>query len=131
MAVRTATGGKADWSTDNTVFDNIPEVRKWTTKPKADAKEYASSSTAGKKKRLPGVGDFDGSIDFYVDEATRIDSMFQPGDVGYLKLYEDATTFFIAPVYIDDISYETDIEGGNIVGGTVSFSGNGDLTYPT
>lgn len=139
MAVRTATGGKADWAPETAPgsgipgsYTNIPEVRKWTLAPSIEAKEYASSSTAGAKKRLPGTADFDLSIDVYIDEATRFDSDLgiKPGVVGFFKLWEDATNFYVTPAYIDDINVETDIEGGEIVNGAISASSNGNITYP-
>lgn len=136
MAVRTATGGKADWAPDASgspgSYTNIPEVRKWTLKPTIEAKQYASSSTNGAKKRLPGVEDFDLTVDVYIDETTRFDSDLgiKPGEVGYFKLYEDSGNIFIAPAYINDITINTDIEGGEIVDGSISASSNGNLTYP-
>jgi hypothetical protein len=134
MAVRTAKGGKADWSVDGVTYSNVPEVRTFDLNPATEAKEYASSSTAGAKKRLEGTDDFDLTITLYVDGTNRFDAgtfNIRSGEVGYFKLWEDATDFFIAPVYIDDVSYTVDIEGGEIVSADISASGNGQLTYPT
>lgn len=136
MSVHTATGGSADWALGTaTNYANIPEVRKWSLTVKNDAKTYASSSTAGGKKRLPGAEDFSGSIEIYVETGTnRADATalgMKSGATGTLKLHEDSGNVWIAPAILDDVAYEADIEGNNIVSGTISFSRNGALTYPT
>ena len=135
MAVRTAKGGKAEWGINGTTFVNIPDVRDWTLNPATEAKEYASSSTAGAKRRLEGTDDFTLTVNVYIDDAARIDLTsglnIRSGEVGYFKLWEDTADFFIAPVYIDSVTYTTDIENGEIVAATIEASGNGALTYPT
>lgn len=131
MSVRTATGGKADWSTDGVTYANIPEVRKWTMTITRNAKEYASSSTGGGKRKLAGAENFDGSLDVYHDADNRLHALgMDAGVTGYLKLWEDDTDFYIAPVYLDDVSTDVDIEGEGLVEGAVSFSRDGALTYP-
>jgi hypothetical protein len=132
---RQSSGGKAEWSTTSGVagFADIPEVRVWTLNPAPEAKEYASSSTAGAKRRLGGNDDFSGSISVYVDADNRFDSDLgiKGGETGWFKLYEDATNFFVAPAYIDDVDYTVDIEGGELVEAEISFSSNGAVVYPT
>jgi hypothetical protein len=135
MAVRTATGGKVDVAPDVAgvagTYVNIPEVRKWEIKPTVEAKEYASSSTAGAKQRLPGVADFALTIDTYTDASATLESLgIKPGEILWFKLYEDATTFWIAPSYVDDTTNTVDIEGGEIISSNVSASSNGNIVYP-
>lgn len=132
MAVRTSKGGRADWSPDGVAYTNVPEVRVWRLNPSTEAKEYASSSTAGAKKRIEGVDDFSLTIDIYVDATARFDAgsfNIRAGQTGWFKLWEDATDFHIAPVYIDSVDYEVDIEGGEIVSATINASSNGQITY--
>jgi hypothetical protein len=138
MAVRTATGSKADWAPDVAgvpgAYTNIPEVRVWNISPSTETKEYASSSTAGAKRRISSTDDFDGSIEVYVDDSNRFDAGtldIMRGEIGWLKLYEDDTTFHIAAVFIDSVDYEADIEGGEILAATINFSANGAWTPPT
>ena len=132
MAVHTATGGKADWSADGTTYVNVPEVRVWELNIGGDTKEYASSSTGGGKRRLPGAEDFDGSVSVYVDNTNRIDGTLniKRGVSGYWKLWEDETNFYIAPSYIEGVSTGGDIEGNEIVEADIDFSRNGALIYP-
>ena len=136
MSVHTATGGSADWASGSgTTYTNIPEIRKWTLTVRNNSKEYASSSTAGGKMRLAGAEDFSGVLDLYIETGTnRADATalnIRSGELGSFKLHEDSTNFWIAPAIIDDVAYEVDIEGNNIVSGTIAFSRNGALTYPS
>lgn len=135
MSVRIATGAKADWALGTgTVYVNIPEIRKWDLTVSNATKEYASSSTAGAKQRIAGAEDAKVTMDAYIDRSTAgasLDSMgIKAGAAGKLKLWEDNTYFWIVPVYVDDVAYHADIEGGNIVDGTISASRNGAITYP-
>jgi hypothetical protein len=130
--VRVATGGKAQWSTDGVTYVDIPEVRKWTLNIGGDKKQYASSSTGGGKRNIAGAEDFNGSISLYHDAATRLDAIDLTAlTTGYLKLWEDATDFWVAPSFIDSVSVNEDIEGGNIIDGDVAFSRDGSLVYPS
>lgn len=137
MSVRTATGGKADYAAGSgTTYTNIPEIRKWNLSINPESKTYASSSTAGAKKRIGGTDDFKLTIDFYVDRSTSGVSLdtalgIKPKSTGTIKAYEDASNFWSLPVYFEDISYDVDIESGSIIGGTITCSGNGVITYPT
>lgn len=136
MSVHTATGGKAAWDpAGGTNFVEIPELRKWTLRVTNNAKEYASSSTAGGKRRLAGAEDFNGTLDLYMETGSnRADASglnIRSGQTGAIKLYEDSGNFWVAPAFIDEATYEADIEGNNIVNGTVTFSRDGALTYPT
>lgn len=140
MAVRTATGGKVDWAPETApgsgipgAYVNIPEVRRWEATFNIEAKEYASSSTAGARKRLAGVSDFDLTVEVYKDETTPFDSgtlSINAGDTGFFKCYEDADTFYILPSYVEDTSINVPIEDGDIIEGTISASSNGNVTYP-
>jgi hypothetical protein len=132
MSVRIATGGKAQWSANGTAWTDIPEVRRWTLRITSDSKQYASSSTNGGKRRIAGAEDFDGSVEVYHDATARVDAMGIKGGVtGYLRLWEDATDYYQAPVYVETVDATTDIEGGEIIGGTIAFQRDGALIYPT
>lgn len=135
MAVRTAKGGKADWSAVSAAgpWTNIPEVRSWRLRPATEAKRYASSSTAGATRRLEGVDDFTIDISLYVDGDDRFDAdtlAISSGDTGWLRLYEDATAFYVAPVYISEYEINVEIEEGNPISGSISAEGNGTLVKP-
>jgi hypothetical protein len=136
MPVHTATGGKADWALGGgTNFVNIPEVRKWTLTISNEAKTYASSSTAGGKRRLPGAEDFSGSLDIYIESGTNradADNLgIRSGAAGTFRLYEDDNNFWDAPAIIGNPTYNVDIEGNNIVEGTIPFDRDGALVYPS
>lgn len=133
---RTAKNGKADWSLVSAAgaWTDIPEVRTISMTPSTEAKEYASSSTAGAKKRLEGIDDVSGSVEIYIDPDNRFDAEtmgLRTGASGWFRFYEARTDDpFIVPVYIDSIDYNVAIEGGDIIGATINYSGNGQITYP-
>jgi len=128
-----SSGSKAEWSTDGTTYTEIPDVRVWGLNPATEAKEYRSSSTGGRKKRLGSDDDASGTMSLYIDPTNRFDTDLgiKAGANGYLKLYENADSdFFIVPVIIDDVDYESDIEGDEIQGAEINFSSDGAITYP-
>lgn len=140
MSVRIASGAKADWALGaSTNYVNIPEVRKWTLRVTNDSKEYASSSTAGGKQKIGGAENFTGTLDIYIQgsgtnrqDATSGGGLsIRSGLTGTLKLYEDNSNVFLAPSLIDEFTYDDDIEGNGIISGTVTFSRNGALVYPS
>jgi len=126
MAVRTGCNGKV-------LIDDVEvaEVRNWSFSWVATLKEYASSSTNCVKKRIGTQKDVTGGrFEVYIDDADRVDAQIEPGDVVTLKLYEDATKFWIVTdATIASIDPATDIEGDEIVGASVGFEG-GTVTKP-
>lgn len=129
-----AKGSKADVSdTLAGTYTNIPEVREWSLNTSNDTKEYASSSTAGQKRRFGGNDDFEGTISVYIDPTTRIDGSLnlRRGQFVYLKLWEDATHYWIAPSLITGVDYSAPIEDGDLVSAEIKFASNGTLVYPS
>jgi hypothetical protein len=138
MSVFTAAGGKADWApgVGGTSFANIPELRTWDLRVNKTSKEYASSSTGGGKQNLAGAENFSGTLNVYLDRTTTggafdVDHGITEGAVGVLKLYESASKFFLAPAYIDEISYSVPIEDDSLVACSITYKRNGALVRPT
>jgi hypothetical protein len=136
MAVRSARGGKADWSATSASgpWTNIPEVRNWNLDPSAPAQTYASSSTGGARRRVEGIEEFSGSISVFVDAtaAARFDTDLgiKPGVNGYFRLWEDSGDYFVAPAYVASTPYSVDIEGPGFVEAEINFESDGALVYP-
>ena len=107
----------------------VLESRKWTLKRTSDNKEYASTETGGNKKRVAGIKDWSGSIDCYAPEGA--DVTISEGQAITVTLKKDATHSYAGPAIVDDIDVETDIEGGELTGVSIAFSGNGALTTST
>jgi hypothetical protein len=139
MSVRTGVGGKVDWALgSSTNYVNIPEVTKWTLDTSNATKDYASSSTGGAKQRISGTDDFTLTIDCFPDRSSATTSLdtylgIKAGVSGSMKAYEasGSAQVFVAPVFIDDVSYDVDIGTGSIISCTIKASRNGALTYPT
>jgi hypothetical protein len=144
MSVFTASGGSAAWQAGpgtSGTFVDIPELRVWTLRVNKTSKTYASSSTQGGKQRIAGAEDFSGTLSVYIDRSgagTNLTSFdtdlgIKGGAFGALKLYEASGTnnVFIAPAYIEDVSYNVSVEDDNIVAAEITFNRAGALQYPT
>ena len=108
----------------------LAEITDWTFHATSNNHAYASSSTGGYRRRVPGVKDGSGSIGFKLDPADPITDDFDEGSVVTLLLYLDATHFCSVPAVIDSISLAVDISSGDVLGGTAMFSASGPWTKP-
>jgi hypothetical protein len=138
MSVFTASGSKVDWApgVGGTSFANVPEIRNWSLRVNKTSKEYASSSTGGGKQNISGAENFSGSLSVYIDRTTTggafdVDHGIIEGAVGVLKLYESGSKFFLAPAYIEEVSYNPNVEEDNIESAEISYKRNGALVRPT
>jgi hypothetical protein len=108
----------------------LAEITDWTFHTTSLNHAYASSSTAGFRRRVPGVKDGSGSIGFKLDPADPITDDFDEGSAVTLLLYVDATHFYTVPAVIDSIQLAVDISSGDVLGGTAMFSADGAWTKP-
>ena len=110
----------------------LAEITNWNLTTTSSNPSYASSATSGHKTRVAGVKDFSGSIEYKIDAADPISGDFKDGDSVTLLLYLNATDFFSCPSMIDDQQWGgVDIDDGEVVGGSASFSATAALTYPS
>lgn len=108
----------------------LSSVRKWSAKLNSNNPKFASSAAPGHKVSVAGVKE--GSVTFEVvldtDAAQYI--ALKPGDSTTLKLYENASRFYIIPVRIDSIGEEVDVNEGGEEVLSYEASTNGAWTYP-
>ena len=114
----------------------IAEITSWTMTVTSNNPSHASSSTGGGKTRNAGVEDFSGSIDYKIDatdpQSAEASSAFRPGGKVTLELYLNAIDFFSAPSILDDQTWgEVDVDEGETVPGSATFSRTGTLVYPS
>jgi hypothetical protein len=109
----------------------LADIIGWTLRTASDNPTYASSSTGGYRKRVPGVKDAAGTVRFKLNPADPITDDLDAGVAVTLLLYLDATRFYTVPAVIDALRLEVDIDTGDVVGGVADFSGNGAWTKPT
>jgi len=109
----------------------LAEITDWTFQTSSVNHAYASSSTGGYRKRVPGVKDGAGNIGFKLDPASPITNNLDEGSSVTLLLYLDAAQFYTVPAVIDAIHLAVDISSGDVLGGTATFSANGAWTKPT
>jgi hypothetical protein len=121
----TAITGDASWG-----GTPIDDVLKTSFNPKCELQAYASSDTAGWKKRLAGCKDISGTIDCLCDGTTGlpVPSTIKPGATATLVITLKTGVTISGPAMIDDISIDDNIEGGELVKATIAWSGNGVWT---
>ena len=124
MATFSGKDGKVNDGTSD-----IADITRWTFTKTSNNPAYASSSSAGFRKRVAGVKDGSGAIEgkYQNDTAPILDE----GEEVTVKLYVDTTHFYSVPVIIDSFQLETDIDRGEVVGWSADFSTNGAWTEPT
>jgi hypothetical protein len=109
----------------------LAQITKWDFNPKSNNPAYASSDTPGQKTRIAGVKDSSGSFDFKVDDTSPAYGVLTPGSTVTLKLYTTTGKYFTVPAIIDDMKFGVDIDGGDTVSGSASFSQTAAVTYPS
>lgn len=111
--------------------EELADVRQWTLTRRSDNRAYASSSTGGHTRRLPGVRDWSVTFELY---SVSGDVPFDVGAVLSLRLWvrQDGGSGprYEGQAVVDSIRPVVDIEAGRIVAVTVTASGDGALTGP-
>lgn len=107
----------------------IGDVESWELDDVMEGQAYASNSTAGRRKRIAGIGDLTGRIVYKLDTAAALP--LAPGDSVTLDLEVDATHHYEVQVYIESVGTVVNVETGAITAQTAEFSGNGTITRPT
>jgi hypothetical protein len=108
----------------------VAEITKWTFNAKSNNPAWASSDSAGYKKRVAGVKDGSGSIEMKYDPSNSFLAQADVGTSATLKLYINATKFFSVPAIFDSYDFEVDLDDGDVVGVSADFSANGAWTNP-
>ncbi len=109
----------------------LADITAWSLETTTRSVAYASSATGGYRKRLAGVKEGRGRIQFKLDVANPLTNQFDEGSAVTLLLYLDATRFYSVPAVIDSIQIQVDIDGGELIGGQADFSTDGAWTKPT
>lgn len=111
----------------------VAEVTKWAFDPKCNISKWASSTTPGYKKGVAGVKDGGGSFDFKLDDTTpQYESSgggIYEGESMTLKLYLTASLYLSVPAYIESVHFEVDMDSGDVVGGSATFTSNSTYSY--
>ena len=128
MALFSSKTGNVKWGTAPA---DILDVRGWQLEQVSELKPYATSDTAGHRKRVAGHTDWTGSWTMYQDDTTQLTDNVTVGSSDTLELYEDGTLKWVGVAMIASISPNVDIESGDIVSYTVAFEANGTMAVPT
>ncbi len=108
--------------------DAVAEVTRWSFAKQAHSSRYASSSTGGFTRSIPGVKSGSGEIEFAFDIAAA--GPLVEGAAVTLQLYLDATHFYSVPAIVTGLEVEVDIDSGAVIAGTARFDTDGAWTEP-
>ena len=106
--------------------NSFDDITGWTINVTSNNAAYASSSTGGWKKRVPGVKDWSGTFSGKFNGELPV----AEGEEVALTLTLDGSSSFSGDAVIDQITLQVDVDDGDVVGFTASFSGSGELTSP-
>ncbi len=108
----------------------LADITHWTLRTQATLSAYASSATAGFRKRVAGIKDGSGSLAGKLDPGDPISDDFDEGAAVTLLLYIDPTHFYTVPALIESLQLEVDIDRGEVIGWRADFSTSGAWTKP-
>jgi len=114
----------------------VARVRNWSLTRTGNVQTYSDSSTPGQMKREAGVKDWTATCQVYVEDNVAGSGggefPFEEGDSVSLELNVSSTVKWTGDAVVEEIAGpEVDIEGGSIVGATITFGANGALTPPS
>jgi len=109
----------------------LADITSWSLVTTAKNQSYASSATAGWKTRREGIRDATGTIRFKVDMADPITDDFDEGSGVTLLLHLDGTRFYSVPAIINSLSFEVDIDDGDVISGVAEFGAIAAVVKPT
>jgi len=104
----------------------VCETTKWSVTLKSNNPAYASNCSSGAKRRRAGVTDASGTIEGKYDPGrpmygTGVGQIKEGAEV-VLYLYFDDYQYIDAPIVIDDVKFDTDMDTGEIISFTANFS---------
>lgn len=108
----------------------LADITQWTLRTRANLAAYASSATAGYRRRVAGIKDGAGTLAGKLDPADPISDDFDEGAAVTLLLHIDATRYYTVPALIESLELEVDIDRGEVVGWRAEFSTSGAWTKP-
>jgi hypothetical protein len=103
--------------------DGASGTQNWSITSSKDIQTFVSSATKGGTGRLAGNGDWSGRYSAFGHTPAVM-----PGDTFTFTGSIDGTNGATGDARVDRVEITIDIEGGKIIGHTVDFSSNGDLT---
>lgn len=141
MGVYNSKNGKIEWEPSaGGGFTAVPHARGWRFNEEAETAPYSSSDTSCRKKRTVGNLDGTGSFDVYHDDEKPLeldmegdssdDVQINAGDKGTLRLYVNATKFWVVPAVIKSFEIGNEIEDASNEAVAVQFEFDGAPTKP-
>ena len=120
MAVKSAKLGTVAWGGTPTLVSDVTDIAVNET---VDPNPYASSSTSGERRRVPGISDISGQFTCLQD---AIPVGIAPGTTVALVIKSDGSvTMFSDSAYIEGVAYRVPVGGGGTIEAVVTWSRNG------
>lgn len=113
---------------DVSLGSEVAHVRNWKVTREANNKTYASSDTEGWEETAEGIKKWSGSMEVFAPDGNMSISTWDEGDLLNAVLTVDANSTLSGSVRIDSIEVEVEIEGSELVGMVVNFTGHGSYT---
>ena len=105
------------------------DVLEWDMTKSVTTSRFASSASGGVKRTIAGVKSASGSIKFTFDSAAA--ATLLEGVSASLKLYDNATLFYLVPAILKDFRISIDINDGKYVEVSCNYESDGAYTEPT
>lgn len=104
-------------------INGISTARSWQVTHRSDTKPFVASNTKGGPGRLDGNKDWSGSFTAYGHTPSLV-----PGESFTFLGSIDGAKGVSGTALVDSITLTVDVEGGSIIGYSVAFSGDDELT---
>ena len=117
-----ATFSGADGKVTYDVGDEV-NVRSWSVTVTGATPGGVHSSSSGWQDTYAGMRAWQGTFEFYQDAGTI--QPLSPGDSANVDLVDGNANKYGGTIVVSEVSYANDIEGGELVSGTVTFVGDG------
>ncbi|MBX7164808.1 MAG: hypothetical protein K1X74_00545 [Pirellulales bacterium] len=108
----------------------VADVSGWHFMTRAEGKTYASSATAGFRRRTSGARHGQGKLQGKLDRGAAIHEAFAEGDTVVLRLHLSPTHYYQVPAVIDALRLVVDVERDEVTGWEAEFTSDGAWTEP-
>lgn len=106
-------------------------LTQWTFNPSTSESAWGDSNSEGYTVRARARMDGTGSVTAKLDTARYVYSMFMPGDIGKLVLWQDATLYWVMTrVLFSNLTLTFDQDSQEVVEWSCDFGCDGPYYYP-
>jgi hypothetical protein len=108
----------------------LAAVTRWSFETLSAGVSFASSATGGYRRRTRGAKQGRGKIEFLAERDNPWIEALSAGARVTLRLAIDPSGYFVAPVVLEEVRIETNVDSGAAVAGAASFVTDGAWSEP-